>query len=299
MSRCSSPIRYPGGKSRHTKKILRYFRPNETKYREPFVGGASVYLASGFKNAWINDIDPDVFAFWQAVKTKPCELIELLKEHTPILDHGGDPERIRIALDFWRSIQNDRYCQLFPAGYRFLFLNKTCFSGVQTGGPTGGLKQDKYQLTSRWSLDTTIRLICQAHQVLQDCRITNLGWDEVVKESDPEAAYYLDPPYLEKGDQCYRYSFTEPQHRELAHWLTQTPCRFVLTVDDCPVIRRIYMEEGVSEEQMLCEQWLYSMSDYRESNRVGKELFVVDVRSIEALRRNMPRRRVQKEIFGV
>jgi len=58
-------IRYPGGKSKHVQKILQYFNETEVRYREPFVGGGSVYLAATqFSESWINDIDEGVVVFW-------------------------------------------------------------------------------------------------------------------------------------------------------------------------------------------------------------------------------------------
>ena len=40
-----SPLRYPGGKSRALKQILPLIPVNMTEFREPFVGGGSVFFA--------------------------------------------------------------------------------------------------------------------------------------------------------------------------------------------------------------------------------------------------------------
>ncbi|MBX3066987.1 MAG: DNA adenine methylase, partial [Anaerolineae bacterium] len=40
-----SPLRYPGGKSRAMPQILQQIPLNMREYREPFIGGGSVYLA--------------------------------------------------------------------------------------------------------------------------------------------------------------------------------------------------------------------------------------------------------------
>lgn len=40
-----SPLRYPGGKSRALKQILPHVPLNISEFREPFVGGGSVFFA--------------------------------------------------------------------------------------------------------------------------------------------------------------------------------------------------------------------------------------------------------------
>ncbi len=283
-------IRYPGSKSRHTGKILRYFNLGEPEYREPFIGGGSVFLASEFEDAWINDIDPDVYKLWVAVRDQPNELVRIIEEHTPILDHKREPQKIKKAMELWREIQQD-----VPSGYRTLFLSKTCFSGVLSGGPTGGIHQTgEYTLFSRWAPNLTISRIWAAHSNLQNVRITNESWQVLVEESGKDISLYLDPPYLKKGGQCYNFSFTLDDHKELAETVSQSSHRYVVTVDDCKELRDIWTSL-VPEHLIISEKWLYSMSDYREENREGREMFVVDQRSYDLCRSTSVHRRKMEE----
>ena len=79
-----SPLRYPGGKTRALKYILPLM-PNFTEFREPFVGGGSVFLAvkqrapSGVK-FWINDFNKDVANFWTFVKKEPFKMAAMARE---------------------------------------------------------------------------------------------------------------------------------------------------------------------------------------------------------------------------
>ena len=61
-----SPLRYPGGKSKAVKNILPLV-PYFEEYREPFVGGGSVFLSLlqkyPEKKYWINDLYLDLFSF--------------------------------------------------------------------------------------------------------------------------------------------------------------------------------------------------------------------------------------------
>ena len=63
-----SPLRYPGGKSRAIKSIAPLI-PEFKAYREPFVGGGSVffYIKQTYpdRSYWINDLYEQLFYFWE------------------------------------------------------------------------------------------------------------------------------------------------------------------------------------------------------------------------------------------
>lgn len=280
MAKIKKPVlRFPGGKSKYVDKILRYFNRNEPDYREPFIGGGSVFLASEFKNSWINDIDPAVYDLWRMVQSTPNDLIDLIKRHTPILDHQAKPDLIEQAMALWQEVKNDKNAVLYPKGYRFLFLNKTCFNGVQSGGPTGGNHQTgRYNLMSRWSHELTISRILSANESLSGVKITNAPYEALL--TDDDCCIYLDPPYLHKGSQCYDFAFTLEDHQKFASLVSKCKCRYVVTVDDCVELRQIW-NDLVPKHLIMSETWTYSMSDYRKSNRHGKEMFIVDQKSFD------------------
>lgn len=210
------------------------------------------------------------------VQEEPDVLVDLIDDHTKIIDHHKDPKRIKEALSLWKQIKNDTHNKMYPAGYRFLFLSKTCFSGVITGGPIGGSAQNgKYNLTSRWSKNKTIKTIYSAHEKLKDCRITLGSWEVLVDTPGKDVALYLDPPYLEKGKQCYRYSFTLKDHEEFAKKIVSCNHRWLVTIDDHPLIREIWMSY-VPKQNIIPVTLMYSMNGEREENRGGKELFIMD-----------------------
>ena len=293
-------MRYPGGKSRHTSKILKFFcTTDEFESREPFLGGGSVYLAGEWTWAWINDLDPGVYNLWKMVQVEPEILISFIREITPIINHKKDTEQIENAIDLWRKIKDDKKGEQYPLGFRTLFLNKTCFSGILLGGPTGGMHQTgKYNLMSRWSEERTIRLINHAHDRLKETKITNIDWREVVKKPSDFACVFCDPPYLKKGNMCYDLAFSLDDHKSLAHTMLDCGHRFVVTIDDCSELREVWKNAGCNPECMLEEQWMYSMSDHREENREGKELFIVDEISMRLVyNKGFRTKRVLEDIF--
>ena len=74
-----SPLRYPGGKSRAVERIADLV-PAFDEFREPFVGGGSVFihLKQKFpeKRFWINDKYAELIAFWRALQLDSDLLLE-------------------------------------------------------------------------------------------------------------------------------------------------------------------------------------------------------------------------------
>ena len=81
----SSPLRYPGGKSRAVGLITQYFPDNlPKKILSPFLGGASMEIA------WANNLDVDevvgcdifkpLTIFWEVILSDPAALADRLSE---------------------------------------------------------------------------------------------------------------------------------------------------------------------------------------------------------------------------
>jgi DNA adenine methylase len=68
----TSPLRYPGGKSKAIRQIIPYLPAHFTRYREPFVGGGSLFIhlkqQRPDRAVWINDLNYDLYCFWQAAQ---------------------------------------------------------------------------------------------------------------------------------------------------------------------------------------------------------------------------------------
>jgi DNA adenine methylase len=96
-----SPLRYPGGKSRALSQIVPLI-PEFKEYREPMVGGGSVFFnlkqayptvipsgddetGKGERIDWINDMNYELYCFWKAAQECAHELAEavrVIKEQT-------------------------------------------------------------------------------------------------------------------------------------------------------------------------------------------------------------------------
>ena len=92
MIALKTPLRYPGGKSRATKKMAQYFPlfyPDYTEFREPFLGGGSVALYISqmhpHLDVWVNDLYEPLYNFWVQLQKNGDEitnqLVQLKQRH--------------------------------------------------------------------------------------------------------------------------------------------------------------------------------------------------------------------------
>jgi DNA adenine methylase len=74
-----SPLRYPGGKSRAVEIIAKLL-PDFDEFREPFLGGGSVfvYVKQRYPNKkfWVNDLYSELYKFWLMAQEDVDALIE-------------------------------------------------------------------------------------------------------------------------------------------------------------------------------------------------------------------------------
>ena len=91
MTSLKTPLRYPGGKSRATKKMAQYFPDfrDYTEFRESFLGGGSVslYVTQMYPHLeiWVNDLYEPLYTFWKQLQKNSDkvrnELVQLKQRH--------------------------------------------------------------------------------------------------------------------------------------------------------------------------------------------------------------------------
>jgi DNA adenine methylase len=281
-----SPLRYPGGKSRWSKKIVASFQANES-YIEPFVGGGSVFIeqfrSSPNSTVWINDKYAPVYDFWRSVRDDGRALLDQIRTLKNSFTDGRDLyDRLKRSED--RTPTEE--------GARFFVLNRITFSGLSD---SGGFS--KHAFESRFT-ETSIRRLERLINLLpKNFEITNLDFVELFEKSRnsmPASSFvFLDPPYA-RAEPSRLYGregnlHTNFDHQGLFDVLTQVPYSWAMTYDDTETVRSLYQDN-----YHLIEWSLYypmtNQSD-RTTNR-GNELFITnDQLCAEAARRilNDPR----------
>lgn len=258
-----SPLRYPGGKSRAVERIAALI-PTFDEFREPFVGGGSVFihLKQKFpdKQFWINDKYLELFAFWRALQLEPNALTEQIWQWKREFPVGKDLHRFlreNIAL----------FDDLKRAAAFFVF-NRITFSGTTE---SGGFSEQAFKL--RFT-DSSIHRLEPMPEILQGVKVTNLDYETLITAMGENVFLFLDPPYFSARTSAL-YGKNGNLHKTFDHErfaATMKSCshRWLLTYDDSPLIRELYSFAYVSDWNLM-----YGMRNQTlQSNQLGSELFI-------------------------
>jgi DNA adenine methylase len=258
-----SPLRYPGGKQRALTRILERFPQSFSEFREPFVGGGSVFIAVRQQypeaRVWINDLNADLYAFWLTARD---DLTRLVNELRRIKNAARDGRALFVEM---RSSQPT---STLERAVRFFVLNRITFSGTtDSGGYSSAAFETRF---TRSSLDRLERL----DAVLDGVRITNLDYAQVVDAGGEDAFVFLDPPYL-SATQSRLYGRSGDlhlgfDHAAFARALQVCAHPWLVTYDDSLEIRRLFGFARLEAWQLQ-----YGMNNVGQGGAAkGNELFI-------------------------
>ncbi len=268
-----SPLRYPGGKSRALKQILPLIPTKITEFREPLVGGGSVFFAirsifgNNIKSYWINDLNYDLYCFWKQARDNVSDLVdELTKIHKTTKDGRALFEVLTQDKDL--LCHNKDMLSEFERAVRFFVLNRITFSGVVD---SGGYSQGAYEKRFTRSSIDRVEMISRA---LSEVKITNEDYTTNLFDGNNDVFIFLDPPYR-KATESKLYGtrgtlHTTFNHKQFADNMKKCPHKWLITYDDSPKIRRLF------DFADICEWTLqYGMNNYRKDSAAkGRELFI-------------------------
>jgi DNA adenine methylase len=261
----TSPLRYPGGKSKALDQIMPLI-PRYLDFREPFVGGGSVFIANIQANPnavyWINDLNTDLYLFWYCAQNNIDELVNSVKQiKTNTLDGR---ELFNSYKDNWNEL-ND-----FDRAVRFFVLNRITFSGTID---SGGYSQQSFH---RRFTDSSIVRLSNLRYVLPGVNITNLDYEEVIDAPGEDVFIFLDPPYYtttqsrlygKNGD--LHESF---DHKRFSENMRQCKHKWLITYDDCKEVRELF-----DFAHIITWSLQYGMNNYkRDYAGIGRELFIAN-----------------------
>ena len=268
-----SPLRYPGGKSRALKKILPFIPTNIAEFREPFVGGGSVFFAirdifqDAIKSYWINDLNYDLYCFWKQVRDNGTSVVEALR-NTHITTTDGRALFEKLAQSKDTLCQNQTLLSEFERAVRFFVLNRITFSGIVD---SGGYSQAAYE--KRFTISSIDRVEMIA-PYLYEVEITNEDYTHTLFKDGDDVFIFLDPPYW-KATQSKLYGTRGAlhitfDHERFAENMKKCPHKWLITYDDSPVIRNLFHFADIHEWTLQ-----YGMNNYRKNRAAkGNELFI-------------------------
>lgn len=260
-----SPLRYPGGKSRAIKVLMPFFPQDFDELAEPFFGGGSVglYLAQnlGLKQIFANDLNTDLYCFWQTLKTQNKALIDEIKRTRQTHTNGRELYE-KLLTRRGENLSN------FQRAVDFFVLNRITFSGVVD---CGGYSQKAYE--SRFT-PSSIERLKNMDSILRNFTFSNQSYENLLQNNGKRVFIFLDPPYFsasksklygKKGD-----LHTNFNHERLCEHLKNTKHRFLLTYDDSEFIRELY-----KDFYKLKYTLQYGMNNFKQTKaNKGQELLI-------------------------
>ena len=268
-SMIKSPLRYPGGKSKSLTQIMQYLPDlnNFVEYREPFVGGGSLFIHLKQKyphlKIWINDLNTELFLFW---KIAQLDLKQLVKEIIYFKKTFSDGKKL------FRELTEVDVCQLsdIQRAIRFFILNRITFSGtVDSGGFSLQAFNKRFTMSS-------IERLEKLEYILSDIIITNLDYSHLLKTSETNTFLFLDPPYFSAaksklyGKRGNLHSYFD--HQRFSKLIKKCLNSWLITYDDCVEIRNNFQFSNIYEWEIQ-----YGMNNYKQTQAAkGKELFIAN-----------------------
>jgi DNA adenine methylase len=252
-------VRYPGSKSRKTKKLTSMFPEFTGTYMEPFIGSGVISIYQGeinpVREIWINDIYTDLYNLWINVRDNADELVARcidIRARYP----KDQAETLGKTLLNEMTLLGDSGDSLDQA-VSFFVCNKISFSGV------GGLSKLAYRDTFN---DGNTTKLLRISDIITNFRILNTDYRDLFAESKENDFIFLDPPYdikdmLYGPDGKIHAGF---DHREFFEAVDQLKCKWMVTYNDNEQLREWYKEYNIIDEE-----YLYCMSF--ETNESGEK----------------------------
>jgi DNA adenine methylase len=261
--RNASPLRYPGGKWRLAQFFeqlvaLNFAQP--PRYVEPYAGGASLALSLLFSETvseiFLNDLDPAIYAFWHSVLNRTHALTDLIA-------------KTDVTPAQWRR-QKRIYATGLPAGrlplaFATFFLNRTNHSGILNGGMIGGKNQSgDWKLDARFNRPELISRIKRIAAYRERIHLSNVDAADLIRRHKRTRGklLYLDPPYYRPAH-LYLNTYRPDDHIQLRDSVLKLGCKWVVSYDDVPEIRKLYRHQASRHVELL---------HTARAARVGKEV---------------------------
>lgn len=262
MNEVKSNLRWPGGKSKMTKILDKFFPKRVDKYLETFTGGGSVllYVAQKYNPEVIyaNDIDNKLINYYNTVKNNP----QLLIDECLNIKNTFDSETFR---EEFSKLDRNKASHFFIA-------NKTSFGGLNSN-----------YSSQAYNKNFSVKCIDKIHDisgVIRDINFVNVDFIKLDDEIKNIEGFfiYLDPPYFgnkkiglygEKGNLHKNFD-----HLALFEWINAHSAnnKIMISYDDSPYIRELYKDYNI-----YGFDFVYSMTNTGGNLcKTGKEIVITN-----------------------
>jgi DNA adenine methylase len=245
-------------------KIISALIPEFDEFREPFLGGGSVfiYAKQRFPNKkfWVNDLYFELFKFWEMTQKDVDSLVEKIYEWRNQFPIGKELHKfLNENLDGFNDLER---------AAAFFIYNRITFSGTSL---SGGFSEGAF--TGRFT-ESSIKRLNEFANVINGTTITNFNYEELVKRAGENVFLFLDPPYYSaKKSALYgkngnlHKSF---DHEKFADMMKNCKHKWLITYDDSDYVRELFSFAKITPWELV-----YGMRNVtKDSDQKGKELFI-------------------------
>lgn len=225
-----------GGKRNLSRRICALIDADAHRvYAEPFVGMGGIFLRRTRRPSaeFINDRGRDVYNLFRVLQEHYVAFLDLLRF------------QITTQANFNRlvAVDPETLTDLQRAA-RFLFLQRLAFGG-KISGRNFGLSADR---PARFNLTTLEPDLEALHTRLSGVTVTCLDFAEFIRRIDqPEALFYLDPPYWGCEGDYGKELFGRERFEEMATVLSTLQGRFILSLNDVQGVRETFAAFTLTE----------------------------------------------------
>lgn len=252
-------MRWAGGKQKMLGSLIERLPSPDSycRYFEPFLGAGSVFLACGFKNAHLNDLNAQLVNSYNQVRDHPVGVYQLVKNYAGLLEKRGASYYYQIREEYNEKLEEYSLRQ----AARMIFLIQSNFNGIYRVNGSG-----HYNTPFGWKktgIPDRENLIL-ASQRLKGAVITT-GHDTNLRNKIREGDFvYLDPPYPKfshtaKFDHYTHDRFTEKDHRALAATALEyhkRGAKVMISIPLVPLVKECYP---------LNKPWNYYVTDVKRT----------------------------------
>lgn len=250
--------------------------PDFDEYREPFLGGGSVYIATRQlrpdKKYWVNDLYYDLYCFWCEVQRDNPELVKEIRETRDYwttgegASLGGKYMYEKLVADIMAYDVDETQARAIA----FFIINRVTFSGTSM---SGGYSQESFD--KRFTPSSIDRLE-KIGPLMQDTKITCLDYSELLREPGENVFVFLDPPYYTATKSALYGKNGELHkgfdHERFAEEVKNCPHKWMITYDNCEYIREMYKDFNI-----IPFEFAYGMRNVTaNAEMTGKEILITN-----------------------
>lgn len=222
------PIKSQGIKTKLVPWIQSLLPATQGRWVEPFLGTGVVAFNAGFKQAILNDINPHLIHFYQAIQQQqvtPASVQKYLETEGNILKTAGNN-----GYDHYRAIRERFNREHNPLD--FLFLSRAGFNGMIRFNKKGAWNIPFCQKSERFTKAYITKIVNQVRDVSRIIQpewvFLNQSFQETILLAEPDDIIYCDPPYLGRYVDYYN-GWSEKDEHQLFELLSKTKARFILS----------------------------------------------------------------------